>query len=279
MFQAQKGQRTATQAQIGQSGLQLKASARVDKVEDFTVRVARNLCQLMLQFYDRDKIEEITGEKVSEEMWPVPDDPQERKRFIKAELQFKIDAGSTAPPKDETVDRKQLLDLASITASIAPERLNKGEFVKQLLKKFKFTKELDKVIISDDEEEKAAAVQENEVMLAGMPAVVSPNQNHEIHIQVHSQIAGQTPTVDPHILQHGQMLGMKQGGKIPIIGGTIGGQAGVGQGPQEGDLRPPMASTNPEQVRQGIGNAGDIMGEAQNLGVGSKSPERGGTGF
>lgn len=278
MFQAQKGQRTATQAQIGQSGLQLKASARVDKVEDFTVIVARNLCQLMLQFYDRDKIKEITGEEVSEEMWPVPDDPYERKRFIKAELQFNIDAGSAAPPKDETVDRKQLLDLASIVSSIAPERLNKGEFVKQLLKKFKFSKELDKIVISSDEEEKNAAMQETQLMVqTNTPQVVSPNENHEIHIQVHSQ-AGGNPIVDQHILQHGQMLGLKQGGKIPMLEGA-GGQAGISNLPQEGDIRPPMSSTNPEITRQGGTNAGDIYQSVQNQGVGSKSPEQGGVGF
>ena len=271
MFQAQKGQRTATQAQIGQSGLQLKASARVDKVEDFTVSVATGLIQLMWQFMDREQIGSLIGKEVNERMWPdLPDDPEERKRIIREELQIKIDAGSTAPPKDETVDRKQLLDLSSIVNSIAPERINKGEFVKQLLKKFKFTKELDKIVISGDEEEKTAAMQETQLMVqTGTPQVVSPNENHEIHIQTHQQAAGQ-PVVDEHILMHGQMLGMKMGGKIPIVqGGQIGGQSGVSNQPQEGDLRPPMKSTNPEQVRQGITNQGDIMQKTQNLGIGS----------
>ena len=270
MFAAQKGQRTATQAQIGQSGLQLKGSARVDKVEDFTVSVATGLIQLMWQFMDREQIGKLIGKEVNENMWPdLPEDKDDRKRIIREELKIKIDAGSTAPPKDETVDRKQILDLASIVSSIAPERINKGEFVKQLLKKFKFTKELDKIVISGDEEEKTAATQETQLMMQGAPQVVSPNENHEIHIQIHHQ-AGGNPIIDQHILEHGQMLGMKQGGKIPIIqGGTVGGQSGVGQGPQQGDMRPPMNSTNPEVTRQGITNQGDINQKTMNRGVGT----------
>lgn len=269
MFQAQKGQRTATQAQIGQSGLQLKSSARVDVVEDFTVEVARSLAQLMWQFYDRKKIQEIIGNEVTENMWPtLPDDPKERRRIIKSELQFKIDAGSTAPPKDETVDRKQLLDLASIVSSIAPERINKGEFVKQLLKKFKFAKDLNKIVISNDEEEKSAAMQENQFMLQGAPQVVSPNENHEIHIQVHSQAQG-NPIIDQHIIQHGQFLGLKVSGNPMTYVEGQGGQSGVSNKPQEGDVRPPMKSTNPEQTRQGITNQGDVYQSTQNVGVGT----------
>ncbi len=277
MFAAQKGTRTATQAQIGQSGLQLKASARVDKVEDFTTCVATGLIQLMWQFMDRNQIKKLIGKDVNEQMWPnLPDDPEERKSVIREELNIKIDAGSTAPPKDETVDRKQILDLASIVSSIAPERINKGEFVKQLLKKFKFTKELDKIVISGDEEEKTAAIQETHLMLQGAPQVVSPNENHEIHVQIHQQAAGQ-PIIDEHILMHGQMLGMKQGGKIPMMSQpqTMGGQAGVSDLPQEGDRRPPMQSTNPDIVRQGTQTPGGIMQSAQNMGVSTKPQGQG----
>jgi len=137
---------------------------------------------------------------------------------------------------------------------------------------------LDKIVISSDEEEKNAAMQETQLMVqTNTPQVVSPNENHEIHIQVHSQ-AGGNPIVDQHILQHGQMLGLKQGGKIPMLEGA-GGQAGVSNLPQEGDIRPPMSSTNPEITRQGGTNAGDIYQSVQNQGVGSKSPEQGGVGF
>ncbi len=268
MFQAQAGQRTATQASIAQSGLQLKAQARVDVVEDFTVSVARSLAQLMWQFYDRNRVTEIIGNVVTPNMWPeLPKDPEERKRVIKAELSFKIDAGSTAPPKDESVDRKQLLDLASIVSTIAPERLNKGEFVKVLLKKFKFAKDLDRIVISSDNEEMMTAQEENQYMSQGMPQAVSPNENHTLHIQVHSQAAG-NPIVDEHIVRHGQFLGIKEtGNPMEHTGG--GGQSGVGPRPQEGDMRPPTKSSNPELTRQGAYNEGDINQSTQNLGIGT----------
>lgn len=260
MFQAQSGQRTATQAGIAQSGLQLKSSARVDVVEDFTVKVARKLCAIMWQFYDKDKVKEVLGEDITEDMWlTVPDDPEERKQIINNELQLKIDAGSAAPPKDETVDRKQLLDLTSIVMNIAPERINKGEFVKQLLKKFKFSKELDKVVISSDDEETQKAQQENQLMTQGHPQVAGPNESHLVHLGVHQQAKG-NPIVDEHILEHGKFLGITPENK----GG------GEGGGPQSGDIRGPMQSTNPEMVRQGIPNEGNISAGARQLGAGTR---------
>ena len=258
MFAAQKGTRTATQAQLGQSGLQLKASARVDVVEDYTVRIARKLLQLAYQFCDRDKVSEIIGKEVTPDMWPdLPQDKKERRRIIQAELQVKIDAGSAAPPKDETVDRKQILDLASIVSTVAPERINKGEFVKQLLKRFKFAKDLDSIVIGSDEEEKACAELENQLMLKGAPQAVSPNQNHQIHIAVHSQVQG-NPIIDEHIIEHGKRMGI-----MPSGGG------GGGGGAQQGDIRPPIQSTNPEQVRKGIPTQGSEYQATQNKGVGS----------
>lgn len=258
MFQAQKGTRTATQAQIGQSGLQLKASARVDVVEDFTVEVAMSIAQLDWQFYDREKVSAEIGEEVTESMWPdLPSDVRERCKIIQSEIQFRIDAGSTAPPKDETVDRKQLLDYASVINSIAPERLNKGEFAKQLTKKFKFTKEVDKIVMTNDDDERACADKENELLAKGIPCIVSPNNNHMIHIQEHVKIGQHTPQSDQHIQDHGAAMGIKPG-----VGGG-------GGGPQKGDVRPPMKSTNPEMVRQGIPNQGDVYQSVQNIGAGS----------
>jgi len=265
MFQAQPGTRTATQASIGQGGLQAKMSANVDCIEDFTVDVATAMAQLTWQFYDKDKVEEIIGEKVTEKMWPtLPDEPEERRRLIRSEIGLKIDAGSTAPPKDETVDRKQLLDLASIVMSIAPERLKKGEFVERLLKKFKFAKDLNKVVISSDEDEQKKAQQENQLMVAGHPQITGPNEPHDIHIQQHVQAAGH-PLVDKHIVEHGQRMGIMGKGK----GGDQGDQQGGG--PQQGDTRPPMQSTNPEIARQGNPSSGGVKSGASNLGPGTST--------
>ncbi len=248
MFQPQPGQRTATQAQIAQSGLQLKASAKVDAVEDLTTDVARNILQLCWQFYSRDKVSEIVGEAVTENMWPtLPDDRRERRRIIQRELQFKIDAGSAAPPKDETVDRKQFMDAVSIAASIAPERLKKDEVLRQLFDRFKYIKDLDRIVISNDEGEIKAAQEENQFLSANSPQVVSPNENHEIHVQVHAE-AQPTDATNVHVADHGDFLG-------------------ITQKPQAGDSRPPTQSTNPEIARQGITNQADLQGETQNMGV------------
>lgn len=252
MFQPQSGQRTATQAQIAQGGLQLKANARVDIVEDFTTDLARKMAQLLWQFYSRDQVQEIVGEIITEQMWPkLPDDPKERRRIIQRELQFKIDAGSTAPPKDETVDRKQFLDGMSVAASIAPERLKKDEALKQLFKRFKYIKELDKIVLSNDDEEKKSAEEENGFLDQNMPQVVSPNENHQIHIVINSQGQG-TDARALHISEHGRYMGITP------------------QQNQKGDVRPPMKSTNPEMVRQKPPSTGGINQGVQNLGAGTK---------
>lgn len=253
MFQPMAGQRTATQAQIGQQGLQIKAQARIDVIEDFTVEVAMSLAQTLWQFYDRQKVAEELGMPVSPAMWPdLPKDKLERKRVIQSEIQFRIDAGSTAPPKDETVDRKQLLDYASIISTIAPERIKKDEFCKELTKRFKFVKDVDKIIISNDGAEQEAAMKENQLLGADVPQVVGPNENHELHVQVHSQIQHPTRASDIHLQEHAQFLGMNNP-----------------QGAQQGDTRPPMKSSNPEINRQGMTNQGDIYQSTQNVGVGT----------
>lgn len=264
MFGAQKGTRTATQAQIGQSGLQLKSSARVDVVEDFTVEEAIYMAQLIWQFYDRDKIKEIIGKEVTPNMWlDLPDDKKERRRIIQSELQFRIDAGSTAPPKDETVDRKQLLDFLSFAASFAPERLKKDETLKAGIKRWKFVKDIDKIVIGFDDEEKRLAMEENQLMLQGHPQTVGPNEPHDVHIQIHQQASGH-PLVDQHIMLHGQRMGI-----IPEGGKDNQGSQQDG-GPQDGDVRPPQKSIKPEQTRQGIPSQGGIYQSVQNQGVGSK---------
>ena len=264
MFQAQPGQRTATQASIGQGGLQAKLSANVDTIEDFTVDTAYWLAQSAMQFYDKDKIEEILGEPVTEKMWPdfSDMDSAERRRIIHSEIQITIDAGSTAPPKDETADKKQLLDMVSIVMSVAPERIKKGEFVERLLKRFKFAKDLDKVVISSDEDEQKKAMGENELMVAGHPQIPGPNEPHDVHIQEHIKAAGH-PLVDQHIIATGQLMGIKPKGD----------KQGEQQGaPQSGDQRPPKQSTNPEIARQGIPSNSSIAGQARNMGPGSKAP-------
>lgn len=260
MFAPQPGQRTASQAKIGQQGLQLKISAKQDVIEDLTVRTARKMAQLAWQFYDRDKVKEIIGEKVSEDMWPdLPEDKEERRKIIRNMKVF-IDAGSAAPPKDETTDRKQLLDAISVMAQFAPERLKKDEVCKSIIKKWKFEKDVDKLVMTNDDEEKKCAEEETGFLEANHPCIVSPNNNHQIHLAEHSK-GKTTPALAQHILDHAKFAGLLPGAQGP---GSEGGDKA-----QKGDKRPPMKSTNPEIVRQSTPNMGTIMGAGQNKGPGS----------
>jgi len=263
MFQAQEGQRTATQAQIAQSGLQLKISAKQDCIEDFTVAIAKKIAQLAWQFYDREKVQELIGEIVSPQMWPdLPKDRKERRRMIN-NMKIFIDAGSAAPPKDETVDRKQLLDAISIMGSIAPERMKKDETLKAVYKRFKFEKDIDKLVISNDEGERACAMEENELLMTNIPCIVSPNNNHLLHLEEHAKA---TPTAarDQHMLEHAQ------------FGGLLPGAEGVASegGAQKGDIRPPMMSTNPEVARQGMPSTDRVNASVQDKGPGTGDKAR-----
>ncbi len=270
MFQPQQGQRTATQAQIAQSGLQLKVSAKQDCVEDFTVVIARKIAQLAWQFYDRQKVQELIGEVVSDVMWPdLPEDRKERRRMINNMKVF-IDSGSAAPPKDETVDRKQLLDFLQFAGAVAPERLNKDEVLKAGFKRWKFEKDLDKLVITNDDGEIAAANEENALMASNIPCIVSPNNNHILHLQEHAK-APVTTARDQHMLEHAKFGGLLPGASGA---GSEGQAAQQGSTPQAGDNAPPVKSTNPETQRQGIPAADRMAASANDMGAGTGQKAR-----
>lgn len=267
MFQPQQGQRTATQAQIAQSGLQLKVSAKQDCVEDFTVVIAKKIIQLAWQFYDREKVQELIGEVVSPTMWPdLPKDKKDRRKMIN-NMNIFIDAGSAAPPKDETVERKQLLDFLQFAGTLAPERLNKDEVLKAGLKRWKFEKDLDKLVITNDAGEIQAADEENGLLTSNIPCIVSPNNNHLLHLQEHAK-APPTTARDQHMLDHAKFGGLLPGASGNASQGNPQASQQAG-GPQAGDNKPPMPSTNPEQQRQGIPSANRVTASVQDAGPGT----------
>lgn len=270
MFQAQPGQRTATQAKLSQSGLQLKISAKQDVIEDFTVIIARKIAQISWQFLEKDRVEELIGEKVSDQMWPeLPKDRKERRRMIN-NMNIFIEQGSAAPPKDETVDRKQLLDFLQFAMAVAPERIKKDEMLKAGIKRWKFEKDVDKLVITNDEGEMQAAQEENSLLQSNIPCIVSPNNNHEIHLAEHAK-APPTTSRDQHMLDHA-----KFGGLLPGAEGAGSGQqaAQQGAGPQAGDVNFPKQSTNPENQRQGMPSSANINSGIQNKGAGSSEQAR-----
>ncbi|KKL11632.1 hypothetical protein LCGC14_2543860, partial [marine sediment metagenome] len=167
-------------------------------------------------------------------------------------IQFEIEAGSTRPPKDEAVERKQWIDTAFGIKERFPNRVKDDVLLTQLFKKLGF-KDIEEMIIKFDDIEIKAAQKENELLLQGNEQgneqVVSPNENHMLHLQVHGQVAQvpgipTTPQFNQHILDHAQFLEMSQ----PTIAG------GTQQTPSPREVR-----------RQGTPEGVDLAGGATNI--------------
>lgn len=108
---------SATEAQIGQGGANIRLFARADAVQDFTNRQSRKLWQVIKQFVDLEEIQLITGEESVDEMG-VPRFPWlefDSKQLIQAELDFQIEVGSTQKP-DVAVIRKEFENFINIIA-------------------------------------------------------------------------------------------------------------------------------------------------------------------
>ena len=205
---SQAGVETATESENVRMGAQIRQSEKVDVIEDFTVDVARGLSGLIWQFIqDKKRIAKIVGEEVDDEMWPeLPKDEDEARRMIQEELEFRIEAGSTRPPKDTAVEQKLFVQAVDTIEGRFPGMLNKSETIKEILKKFNM-KELDNLVRGFDEQEIAVAQEENQMLMQGQRQLVSPNENHKLHLQVHSQVyqtpgINPTPQMDEHILKH-----------------------------------------------------------------------------
>uniref|UniRef100_A0A6M3IPL3 Putative head tail connector protein n=1 Tax=viral metagenome TaxID=1070528 RepID=A0A6M3IPL3_9ZZZZ len=251
-----KGVESATESDNIRIGSQIRQSEKQDIIEDFTVEVAKGLGGLIWQFIqDKKRISEIIGEEVTDEMWPeLPKDEKEARRLIQRELHFKIEAGSTRPPKDEAIERKQWMDLVAVLKANFPGRFKEDLTLKQILKKFEF-RDIDNLVISFDEEEAAQAQKENEMLLQGIPCLISPNGNDMLHLQIHSQayqIPGLqiTPEMDDHILQHSTNMQRKNPSMIP----------------QKGDSKAAVRTNNPDIKRKGITENADLQGAVDKTG-------------
>lgn len=245
-----RGVDTATESENIRAGALIRQSERIDIIEDFVVSIARFMAGMLWQFKSRNQISEILGEEVSPEMWPdFPQDKAVANKIIDNDLYFEIDAGSTQPPKDLAVERKQWTDLVSVIKATFPNRLKDDVILVQLLKKYDF-KDIDNAIIKYDDEEIAAAQKENEYLLQGIPQVVGPNENDMLHLQVHSQAysvpgLALTPQIDEHINAHMESMQRKNPKAFP----------------QQGDSKVPKQSTTPEINRGGVPDMSDFLGQ------------------
>jgi len=245
-----KGEKLATELVFQSQGVASRTTEKVDEVEDAAVQIARRLIAVAWEFYPREVIRQILGEtQLTPAMWPeIPEDPFERREIIQRELGLSVEAGSTQPPRDKTLLRKQKLDAVSVFGNLFPERLNQANVAAWLLKDYDDARVHDIVNVNDDQERQYAE-QENQLLLQGMPQAVGPNENHVLHLQIHGQAGRQaqgqpTDALDQHILLHSQMLQ----GKLP------------GQTAQQGDVRAQQAGGNMTQRRQGVPTMSDIQG-------------------
>ncbi len=248
---ATRGVTTATESENIRAGALIRQTERIDIIEDFVCNISRFMAGMLWQFKTRAQISELLGEEVSPEMWPeFPiNDKAFANKVIDNDLHFEIEAGSTQPPKDVAVERKQWSDLVSQIKAAFPNRLKDDVILAQLLKKYDF-KDIDNALIKFDDEEVATAQKENEYLLQGLPQVVGPNENDMLHLQVHSQ-AYQTPglqiteQMDEHVNAHMESMNRKNPSQFP----------------QKGDSKVPTKTAgNPEINRGGVPDMSDFLG-------------------
>lgn len=111
---------TATEAQIGQAGSNLRMSDKADMVAEFSNRQGRKLWQIIKQFVDLEEIQLITGDTAYDDItgtprysWLNPIDGNMREKLITGEYDFQIEVGSTQKP-DLPVLRKQVENMVNI---------------------------------------------------------------------------------------------------------------------------------------------------------------------
>ena len=111
---------TATEAQIGQAGQNLRISDKADMVSDYSNRQGRKLWQVVRQFVDLQEIELITGDSAFDDVtqtprysWLNPVDSNMQEKLTIGEYDFQIDVGATQKP-DLPVLRKQVENMVNI---------------------------------------------------------------------------------------------------------------------------------------------------------------------
>ncbi len=109
---------TATEAQIGQSGQNLRRSDQSNSVIDFVNRENRKFWQVIAQFVDLEELQLITGEGIQNEKGGInynwlTIDTSMREKLIKGEYSFDIETGSSQRPNIEIL-RQQVTNLSNM---------------------------------------------------------------------------------------------------------------------------------------------------------------------
>ena len=148
MTQAQ----TATEAQIGQAGQNLRLSDKFDIVADFANKQARKLWQVIQQFVDLEEIQLIVGEKGIDEITGMPKfgwlpdiSSDMADELAKGEYRFKIEVGSMEKP-DLPILRQQVERIAQLLVQpgvleafqMQGYKIELAEFAKRYLQLFPY---------------------------------------------------------------------------------------------------------------------------------------------
>ena len=111
---------TATEAQIGQGGMNLRLAEKSDIVSDFQARQVRKLWQVEKQFVDFEEIDLITGEQsidpntnLPRYSWVADIDSEMSEKLSKGEYRFLIEVGNVEKP-DLPMLRKSVENFVNI---------------------------------------------------------------------------------------------------------------------------------------------------------------------
>ena len=228
---------TATQASLSASFAQVNREWMQLRVADCYRAVVRNSLRMMAdeRYLPDDFLVNVARDTEDPVYEAVTAD------LLRIRYKIDIEAGSMQP-LTEQLERQDALQLFNMTINL-PE-INRIEAIKGLLASFR-VQDPDKYLgdAEDGDTLKAAQLENVAYLINGGDPGVTPNENHQMHIQIHQQIQ-QLPqfqqllpqqqqqvmgVVQNHIQQHQQMLNQMAQGQAPQAAGG-GSNAGVAEG-------------------------------------------------
>ena len=218
---------TATQASLTASFGQLNREWLQDRVKNVYGDIVRNSLRMMADV--RYLPEEFLINVATDENEPVYE--AVTTDMLRVRYAVDIEAGSMSP-LTEQLEREDALALFNYTIQL-PE-VDRGEAIKGLLKAFK-VQDPDKYFKPGMEADvmKLASMENLLYLLKGAMIDAGPDENHQVHLQIHSQIQ-QMPEfqqllpvqqqqilqiAQAHMQQHQQFLAQKAQGQAPGQGG------------------------------------------------------------
>jgi hypothetical protein len=218
---------TATQASLTASFGQLNREWLQDRVKNVYGDIVRNSLRMMADI--RYLPEEFLINVATDENEPVYE--AVTTDMLRVRYAVDIEAGSMSP-LTEQLEREDALALFNYTIQL-PE-VDRGEAIKGLLKAFK-VQDPDKYFKPGMEADvmKLASMENLLYLLKGAMIDAGPDENHQVHLQIHSQIQ-QMPEfqqllpvqqqqilqiAQAHMQQHQQFLAQKAQGQAPGQGG------------------------------------------------------------